>query len=1432
VCAGALAAAAPAGADPVKAGPAVPDELAVLTVGGALTQATSYASDRVAINRLSTATGAYRGRIVFPSDGASPLTVSTQYVGSPLRNRTLRRSVDGRYLTFTGLDAAPGLLYQDTSKSTAVRVSADGTWVADVPFGSGYMSSISNETVGTVTVDGSRYWVGTTTGKPLATIAPGDAGLTQLSAGLSASTTGSSVDIVDGSLYLTSGIGVAKLNGLPTAADTTTVPQTVIALPEAFDSAFLDTDGVAGVDTAYVTRGTRGLWKFVLAGGTWNPAGHIAGSFSWVAARAVAGGVELYTTDQLNAKVQKTVDSAPVGGDITTTGVAPIAYAPAGTRYAGVAFAPGTGFPADATPYPATPPSISTSATTLDTSLNVTPKQSVILEVSDPNTAASDLSVTATSSNTAVLPNDKVVITGTGERRTATFDPIAVGSATVTFTVKASGDTKSVTVVMKATGAAPEATGHYYSGLVDLSASLDVGDGYFLGISDEVNVPRLYKKGVTGAPVASFPLGFPGGEVDYEGVTRFGNTVVWTGSHGNNRGGSAKPERRQLAFETITGSGDGVDLTYRNSYTNLWNLWRAWDASNGHGLGANYLKFNTATVPGLIPNAPNGFNVEGLTMAPGSTTEAWFGMRAPTITGADGIERALILPVTNIDKLTSDAVQATFGQPIFLNLGGRSIRDISKNAADQYLIEAGTGDTDDSLKGWALYTWDGNPSHDPQFVNELPTDEARIGAWEGIAELPASLVAGSKVLLTADSGDTGLGKAYGQYVTLGSPVTGPAAVTNVVATPKPGALDIKWDAADRANRYYVTVKNAAGVNAPGSPLFADGTSASLEGLTAGTEYSVVVRSQNVASRSANSTVVKATPTQGARTATTTAIAFGGSNVIGEKQTITATLSDPAATGTVQFFANGSRLQDTFATDPVPTGGNIIRSTFPVVNGKAVIDITDQLPPGITNLQAKFTTANAENFTSSDSAIVAQTIDIRPKLPWAEVTAITGDRVAGSRIGITVKLFGYKQSEVWREPISVEFDDRLPGAPYRTRLTGDTPDTQYGYTAMTGDGEATFYTTALAAGDHRISVYVPNYSQGYVGGFTAEVPLKIAAAGTAPITAPTLKKPTVALVVTGPGKKVTTQPVTLTARVSDPALAGTVEFTNAYGDPLKTGVPVVNGIATYTGVLPGAFTQVYARFEPAADRDSTISPVSFGVTLVRAATEQPSSPVTPTTTTLEVTGDRVVGAPLTANVTVAPVSTDPFADRDVNGYIEVLDGTTVVGFSPTFRGKGTIDLSALGAGTHALSARYVPSDDLRSAASVSAAQNVVLVVKTDASSPVGGSVGATLSLTLGAPASFGSFLPGVAKDYTAQTTATVLSTAGDAALSVSDPGHLVNGAFSLPSPLEVSFSKSAWTAPTSNEAVTIGFKQHIGATDAVRTGAYSKTLTFTLSTTTP
>ena len=42
----------------------------------------------------------------------------------------------------------------------------------------------------------------------------------------------------------------------------------------------------------------------------------------------------------------------------------------------------------------------------------------------------------------------------------------------------------------------------------------------------------------------------------------------------------------------------------------------------------------------------------------------------------------------------------------------------------------------------------------------------------------------------------------------------------------------------------------------------------------------------------------------------------------------------------------------------------------------------------------------------------------------------------------------------------------------------------------------------------------------------------------------------------------------------------------------------------------------------------------------------------------------------------------------------------------------------------------------------------------------------------------------------------------------------------------------YAGPSSNDAVTVTFKQAIGVNEALRTGTYSKTLTFTLSTTNP
>jgi X-Pro dipeptidyl-peptidase len=159
--------------------------------------------------------------------------------------------------------------------------------------------------------------------------------------------------------------------------------------------------------------------------------------------------------------------------------------------------------------------------------------------------------------------------------------------------------------------------------------------------------------------------------------------------------------------------------------------------------------------------------------------------------------------------------------------------------------------------------------------------------------------------------------------------------------------------------------------------------------------------------------------------------------------------------------------------------------------------------------------------------------------------------------------------------------------------------------------------------------------------------------------------------------------------------------------------------------------------------------------------------------------------------------------------------------------------------------------------VSAPQSFAVTVQfaTQGTDGVSGAVPPTLSLTLGPATAFGPLRPGLTQDYFADTTATVTSTAGSAVLSVTDPdaahpGHLVNGSFFLPQALQAKATKSdttgtafnaiggsplnllAWNAPVSNDAVGLHFDQPIASTDALRTGTYAKTLTFTLSTTAP
>jgi hypothetical protein len=229
------------------------------------------------------------------------------------------------------------------------------------------------------------------------------------------------------------------------------------------------------------------------------------------------------------------------------------------------------------------------------------------------------------------------------------------------------------------------------------------------------------------------------------------------------------------------------------------------------------------------------------------------------------------------------------------------------------------------------------------------------------------------------------------------------------------------------------------------------------------------------------------------------------------------------------------------------------------------------------------------------------------------------------------------------------------------------------------------------------------------------------------------------------------------------------------------------------------------------------------------------------------------SPLTLLTYSAPVADDPVTLQ----YSQSISATNALR-TGSYAKQLTFTLSTTD-GLCSLSLTLVsgsgPSSETASCGSPPDTVSAETTPPAEATTSVGGTVPATLSLSLGPPASFGEFTPCVTKTYQAGSSANVISTAGDALLSVHDAstvatGHLVNGSFSLPQPLQARATNSAvtgsafnnvgssasplnlltWNGPVSNDAVSLQYSQLVNAVDALQSGTYAKQLTFTLSST--
>ncbi|MYT71036.1 MULTISPECIES: DUF3616 domain-containing protein [unclassified Streptomyces] len=409
-----------------------------------------------------------------------------------------------------------------------------------------------------------------------------------------------------------------------------------------------------------------------------------------------------------------------------------------------------TGLPAHA----AGTPTIKLSTAYLSGAVGASGDPAVTVTVAQSGTDASALTVTASaSSKTSVAQTGDVTVSGTGATRTVSVAARAQGYTDLTLKVTGTGGATATTKLHYAASKAVQnpADTRYLTGSSDASAAVDAGGGYVIVADDESNVLRLYNGAVSGAPVKTWDMSSKVGaskEMDIEGATRVGNLIYWTGSLGNNKDGEYKADRNTVFTTTVSGSGATTELAYAHSYKKLRDQLVDWDEDNDDRYG-----FKDATADGQAPKQIDGFNVEGLEFAPGSTTTAYVGFRAPLVPPANG-GKALIVPVTNMDKVVASGSTPAFGTPIELDLGGLSIRDIRKNAANQYLIVAGSWAADDNSDPYALYRWDGVAGHAPTKVRDLPTTDP--GGWEAVVSVPDLTASGQSVQLITDNGDADL----------------------------------------------------------------------------------------------------------------------------------------------------------------------------------------------------------------------------------------------------------------------------------------------------------------------------------------------------------------------------------------------------------------------------------------------------------------------------------------------------------------------------------------------------------------------------------------------------------------------------------------------------------------------------------------------------
>ncbi|HUI04022.1 MAG TPA: hypothetical protein VLZ77_10800 [Acidimicrobiales bacterium] len=696
------------------------------------------------------------------SGSDKPLVAS----GSASSEGELTLSADGRFLMATGYDTSVGTTGVSASSASSVprtvaRVDAAGdvdttTALDDFADGNNPRSASSS--------DGTDIWVGGAAGGVRHTTL-GASNSTQITS--SADKNVRAVSIVDGQLYVSAdptkaGVTVGTVgSGLPTSGSFTVSNLPFASAPgEPYQYALLTLGAGTSPDTVYVAdNSASAIEKYSLIGSTWSAEGDISvPGITGLTANDDDGTVVLFATSSGSSGEQGTLYEATdtSGAGATMSGSADVLASSASEAFRGVAFAPGTSIGSGGSGGSggggSGGPTITTADSVLANAIGDPTNPGLGVTVGDASYTPSQLTVSATSSNQSVAPDSGIQVSGSGADRVLTVTPDGVGDSIIRLTVTAPDATSATTTVGYGASADDgDTSDRYYAGAGNGSTEIDVGDGYMVVGDDLSNVLRLYDESRSGTPVKTFDFtgDLPSGAatLDIESAAESDGVIYWLGSMSNSDSGASRPSTDTLFATRVTGSGAGTSLTYLGSYTHLREDLVAWDTANGNPLGLSASSIGDS-------KTTSGLNVEGLEFVAGSSTSAYLAFRAPIEPPSDRTD-ALLVPVTNLTSLTADGnpgtSPATFGTPIEWDLGGDGIREIRKNADDQYLVISGSADGSDSSFG--LYAWDGDPADPPvRTTTSVPPVEA--GAWEGIVSVPDPLAEGDSVELVEDNGDT------------------------------------------------------------------------------------------------------------------------------------------------------------------------------------------------------------------------------------------------------------------------------------------------------------------------------------------------------------------------------------------------------------------------------------------------------------------------------------------------------------------------------------------------------------------------------------------------------------------------------------------------------------------------------------------------------